>query len=362
MILLHRAERDLGSLHWLVPGSRFSPNRCICPAMASSYPYLRKAAIRVGSFLALAAMLASSHASAQLTDNEAAQKPAESVIVTGQRQNETIDTVVSQFVDTHAAPNRKTGQYMRDDVGPICPETIGLPPAFDSFVTKRVLGVAASVGAKTDASGSCIPNVEILFTNQPDEIVKSLAEKTRGAILGVHYVHETQQLMEMTHPIQAWYVSGTWFEGTTIAPVMSLDTSGNVGPGVNRRPKLDSAYRRAPDRVVLGSRIPERRVSSILNVLILVDLNKLGGHEIGPVSDYVAMLALSEPQSLDECNALPSILDLMADCGAREKPQSLTASDMAYLKGLYAADLGAWTNSTQKSSIAGGMKTNLSDH
>jgi hypothetical protein len=103
-----------------------------------------------------------------------------------------------------------------------------------------------------------------------------------------------------------------------------------------------------------------RRVSSITHVLIVADINKLGGHEIGPVSDYIAMLALSHPRSLDDCNELPSILDLMSSrCGAREKPQALTANDIAYLKALYAADLGATTISVQKDTLDNAMKDNL---
>jgi hypothetical protein len=94
----------------------------------------------------------------------------------------------------------------------------------------------------------------------------------------------------------------------------------------------------------------------IANVLI-------AGQEIGPIADYIAMLSLSQPSSLDDCNDLPSILDLMASgCDARAKPVALTESDVAYLKGLYAADLGAVNVSTQKDNIASGMKGNLGDH
>jgi hypothetical protein len=89
----------------------------------------------------------------------------------------------------------------------------------------------------------------------------------------------------------------------------------------------------------------------------------IAGQEIGPIADYIAMLSLSQPNSLDECNDLPGILDLMASgCDARPKPVALTESDVAYLKGLYAADLGAVNVSTQKDNIASGMKGNLGDH
>jgi hypothetical protein len=290
------------------------------------------------------------------------QKSVETVIVTGWRLSPDIDTVVSHFVDMHAAPNRKTGQYMRVDLGPVCPVTMGLPPAFDRFVTARVVAVAASVGAKTDAAGKCKPNVEIYFTAQPAALVKAFDEKTRGAILGMHYIHERPSLLEISRAIQSWYVSATHYDDYSTDSAMSFGIDGTARDTYDRSPVPDNAYMRAPEQMVLNSHIPMRRISSLAHVLIVADINKLGGHEIGPVSDYIAMLALSQPPSLDDCNELPSIIDLMsAQCGARAKPQALTANDIAYLKALYAADLGATTISAQKNTIDNAMKNNLGE-
>lgn len=320
--------------------------------------HLRAALTFLGAALSAGAMVS---ASAQTAP---AQKPSESVVVTGQKplSDDALNAVVSQFIDLHAAKNRKTGQYMRDDAGPLCPVTLGLPPAFDAFVTRRILSVAASVGARTDASGTCRANVEILFTDQPQQLVKSLSDRTRGAILGMHFNHERPRYLEVTHPIQGWYVTGTRYDENTIEPVTSTAPDGSTKPTNDRAIAYDDAYWNAPERVVLGSKIPVRRVSAIANVLIVADMKTMAGREIGPVADYITMLSLSQPRSLDECNDLPSILDLLSDgCDGRPKPQALTDSDMAYLKGLYAADLGATTVSVQKSSIANGMKGNLVD-
>jgi hypothetical protein len=314
-----------------------------------------------------AAVLAAGTAMAQ-SGSPSAKTPTannpETVVVTGTRTRQDIDTIVSQFVDLHAATNRKTGQYMRDDIGPVCPVTVGLPQAFNDFITARVVQVAASVGAKTDATEKCTPNIEILFTDQPKAVVKSLADRTKGAILGMHFTHETPRLLDVTHPIQGWYVTGTRVFDDTVAPVMSVEPDGSTESSAdNKMPRVDSAYHNAPDRVALGTRIPSRRISSILNVLIVADIRQVKGHEVGSIADYIAMLALSEPRSLDQCNDLPSILDLMSsECGSRVKPDKLTDSDIAYLKGLHAADLGATTNSMQKESIQTGMEGELGGH
>jgi hypothetical protein len=320
--------------------------------------YSLRASLAVG--VALLFVGAASAQTAPASQMEETSKKPETVVVTGHKSQQDVDTVVSQFVDMHAAPNRKTGQYMRVDIGPVCPVTLGLPDAFNAFITARVIQLAASVGARTDKTGNCKHNIEIIFTEEPAAVVKSLAERTGGAILGMHYVHEAPQLLEVTHPIQSWYITGTRMDENAITPVSTTRMDQTTMPSDDKTPNIDDAYHRGPDRVGLGSRIPGRRISSIVNVLIIADIKQVGGHEIGPVADYIAMLALSEPRSLDQCNELPSILDLMSpDCSSRPKPDKLTDSDMAYLKGLYAADLGATTNSMQKHSIENGMEDEL---
>jgi hypothetical protein len=303
-------------------------------------------------------------ASAQ-TNSASPQQPAagkvETVVVTARKTQQQIDAIVSQFVDQHAATNRKTGQYMRDDIGPVCPVTLGLPQSFDDYISARIVQVAARVGAKTDTTGKCAPNIQVLFTDEPKAVVKALADRTKGAILGMHYLHETPRLLEVTHPIQGWYVTGTRMIDDSDAPVANVEPDGSTQSSAeSKMPRVDNAYRNVPDRVTTGTRIPGERISSILNVLIVADIRQVGGHEVGSIADYITMLALSEPRSLDDCNELPSILDLMAtECDSRPKSDKLTDGDMAYLKGLYAADLGATTNSMQKQSIQTGMESGL---
>jgi hypothetical protein len=52
------------------------------------------------------------------------------------------------------------------------------------------------------------------------------------------------------------------------------------------------------------------------------------------------MLVFAQGSSLDTCDELPSITDLMASgCDRRPKANALTAGDIAYLKGLYSANM-----------------------
>jgi hypothetical protein len=283
-------------------------------------------------------------------------KPVETVTVIGQRQvDEQFKAVIAQFVEQHAALDRKSGLLVRDGPKGICPITLGLPAAYNDFVTARIVSVAKSVGTVVQDAATCRANVEILFTDDPQDVINSLAEKTNGEILGPHYVHETRALKHVWRPIQAWYVTGTRNDpnahGAVITPDGSQQTaSGHLG--------IDHAYGASP-YTGTGSHIRPRNSSQIGNTLILADMNKIAGHEIGPISDYIAMMALSQAQSLDDCNEMPSILDLMSSgCPAREKPQSITPSDMAYLKALYAADITT-SAFTARDNVANGMTTNL---
>src|ERR1700679_3287533 len=287
-------------------------------------------------------------------------KQTETVVVTGTKptQPETLDTVVSQFIDTHAARDSKTGQFVRDIATGVCPVTMGLPAGFNAFVTARIEAVAKSIGAPAQAVGACKPNVEVLFSDEPQKLVDDLADKTRGAILGVHFVRDSNRISRMTRPIQSWYVTATQSAETSSAPIASSDGP----PDVAGKYVLDDSYSILPTRTALGSRLDARIQSLIVNVLIVADSNKLKGHDIGPIADYAALLALSQPKSLDGCSDLPSILDMMSDgCSGRPTPIALTDSDIAYLKALYKADLAA-QKSGEEESVMNGMENTLSAH
>ena len=68
--------------------------------------------------------------------------------------------------------------------------------------------------------------------------------------------------------------------------------------------------------------------SLFLTVLVVVDVAHMGDVSVDLASDYLALLALSQPKprSLDGCLALPSVLDLYAkDCPGREAPTGADA-------------------------------------
>lgn len=262
-------------------------------------------------------------------------RAVETVTVVGPKEADRamIETVVTQFVQLHAQRSQKSGLLVRQ--AGICPMAMGLPDAFDAFVVSRIREVAKQAGSAVEEAGKCRANVEVLFAADPQATVTALSEKTDGAILGFHFAHDKGPIIHVTRPIQAWYVTGTRGDPSSPDHLIAGDGTQDSSHGM----KVDTAYGPSPDTGT-GTHIRIKNGGQIVNVLVVVDQNRLAGREIGPIADYIAMLALSQARSLDGCNALPSILDLMsAGCGARAKPQALTDGDLAYLKALYAADI-----------------------
>jgi hypothetical protein len=237
-------------------------------------------------------------------------KPVEQIIVIGTKPVEAkvLEKAATPFVRAHSLPGRVSGQIARWKRG-ICPLTRGLSPAYNDFITARVREVAGSVGAPVDERSPCKHNIEIIFTTEPQKLLDEVA-RDHDILLGFHWTAQTKKLATFSNPLAAWYVTAT----TDRAGVETTDEQQELLNGAGPLPVFSSA---------------------IVNALIVADTNKLVGYTIGSISDYVAVLALSQARTLEECNDLPSILDLMRNCAAGEKPEAISDVDRAYLRALY---------------------------
>jgi hypothetical protein len=99
--------------------------------------------------------------------------------------------------------------------------------------------------------------------------------------------------------------------------------------------------------------------SQFTTAIIIVDSNKIAGQPIGPLADYIAMLALGQGQYYDVCQPVPTITNLLApDCADNRKPAALTDIDVTYLRGLYKMSQGG-SYIGERASIAYAMKRDL---
>ena len=276
----------------------------------------------------------------------APQSAVESVIVTAPALRS--EKALDNFVIGHTAPSPFLGKIARWKTG-ICPVTVGLPDKFNLFITQRIIRVAMAVGVPLDSHEPCRPNVAVLATPEPQKLLDFIRQK-RVALLGFHYRPQAMRLATMTLPIQAWYSTATEdFWGLIEADLPNRD----LGYGVMST--LGNLHRFH----VSGARTGDGLKSEFTTAVIVVDTNKIVGQEIGPLADYIAMLALSQASSYDTCQDVPTITNLMASgCGADMKPAAMTDIDMTYLRGLYRMDAGS-SYLGQRGSIAYEMKKDL---
>ena len=277
----------------------------------------------------------------------------ENVIVTAPALR--TERALDNFIIAHSTPTLWLGKIARWKNG-ICPLAVGLSPKMNLYISQRIIRVAMMTGAPLDKGETCRPNILVIATDQPQAFLDFMSTKRPG-LLGAHYISQRQKIATMTLPVQAWYSTATEdFYGFISADLPSWEhgygvMSSDYVPG--------SASNILPGAHVSGSRLGDGLKSELSTAIILVDTPKIAGQQIGPLADYIAMLALSQGQSYDTCQSVPTINDLMAaGCAAEMKPIALTDIDATYLRGLYKMDAGQ-SYRGERSSIVFEMKKEL---
>jgi hypothetical protein len=193
---------------------------------------------------------------------------------------------------------------------PICPTVIGLTPEQNQTVKDRVYQVAELVGAPH--SKACLANAEIVFTAEPQAFLDAVANKRYRLLASTPT--QAKAAARVRYPVQSWY-STVWMDqqGTLSLMPPEDDCDGYcffMGSG--------------PERIVIGA------------VIIVVDIDKAQGRKLAALSDYVALMALTQAQAFARCQAAPSIANLMAeDCADAMRTDGLTAGDIAWMRRLY---------------------------
>ncbi|HEX4271774.1 MAG TPA: hypothetical protein VHZ32_10320 [Rhizomicrobium sp.] len=270
--------------------------------------------------------------------------PVESVTVLGVKPSE---ATIKSFVDTRTAPTPFLGKMARWDVK-ICPQTSGLKDVYVNYITQRIRDIATAVGAPVNRDPACKPNIEVVFTTTPQALLDDI-RKNEPEYLGYsNNSAEKDQLAKVTHPIQAWYTTATQdIDGAQQIDNPSCNNdliSAAQSAGVTQNGEMTTNMgfqllrgELAPCAKVVhasGSRINNGLSSGLFNVLIVAEPTKLLDNEIGSLADYITMLALSQPKSLDSCQELPSISNMLAP-GCANTPGRITDGDLAYLHALY---------------------------
>jgi hypothetical protein len=272
--------------------------------------------------------------------------------------------MVEQFAKSFATPTRRTGKIARWD-NAICPVTVGQPPQFTTFVTRRVKEVATSVGAPVNGAQTCKPNIEIVFTTTPQALLDNVRKHETDFLGYAESSAQKERLATVTHPIQAWYTTET----KDLHGMSTMDVARHriTGPTLtcfscSRCPfctGLNVPLLDLPDSTsaTSGSFISDGARTDFFHIIIVIDANRVVGYQIGPLADYIALVALAQINSLDSCQPLATIVNMLAP-GCSQRSTDMTQNDLAYLRGLYGMnpDKGLLF---QQNEIANRMKESL---
>ncbi len=264
----------------------------------------------------------------------------ESVTVTGLKDAE---KTIAQFVQGLTVPTRAADKIARWKDG-VCPIAVGIRQEIGVFLIRRIMEVAAQVGAPVNNKVPCPPNIEIIFTATPQALLDNIWIMHPTLLGPYENSAQAERLATSRSPVQALYGTGTVDLRGQVVPdggrkggvtmTMAMPPAGFGGPATGAP---DMVVMNIPDGVatnVTGSRLGDGVSSAITNVVIVADTPNLIDRGVIVLADYMAMLALAQIKPPESCQELPTILNLMVP-GCAQSPTALTSGDIAFLRGLY---------------------------
>lgn len=289
-------------------------------------------AVTVLSILAAAATAESPRTSGQQAPAKSGDATIDSVTVEARRRRELLERQLSTFVSEIAITPRH--ESLSRWQLPICPLVAGLPFDQGKFVFQRVSQVASEAGIPLGAP-DCRPNLLIVMTREPEALLENWRDKQPRLFNTDRGVARIKRTIRTAAPVRVFYNACSVPPG--MAKTFAIRVLGHCGTGVT------------------GSRLTWSTVRTIYSVIVVVDKRQTEDLELGPLTDYIAMISLAQIRRDPDLGAAPTILRLFDESDA-PLPQALSTWDRAFLKSLYDTDV---SGVAQLSEIKHRMKRDL---
>jgi hypothetical protein len=286
--------------------------------------------LKLQLLLVALAMLADARAA---TAAEPAATPAASksealpeVIVSAQRAE--LVPRVSNFVYQVAALEDQESLPRWQE--PVCPLVTGLPRQEGEFVLGRISEIARAAAVPL-AGEHCRPNLYILVTRQPQQLLQAMAKRNFAVTFGPDALPTVvDEFIANPRPVRVWYSSGMKTpEGAAMhagAPNFTLISNG----AMTGAPRVYNDSERS-------SHLLLSHVWALSVVYEVVDQDRLQGVSRGQFADYVAMVGLADIKPGAHLGDAPTILKLF-DGAPQTAPAGISDWDQAFLKSLYATE------------------------
>lgn len=249
----------------------------------------------------------------------------EEVTVTGR----SLDTLIRDFVDEVAEPNRNRG--LARWRGTVCVGVVNLKADAAQYLADRISTVAEDMGLRPGPPG-CRPNLLIMATDEPSGLARNLVVQhydnfrlgASGTDRGISALRDFQ---ETERPVR-WWQQTMLIDSQTGQRALRIpgDCQGNCSSVLDSAPVIN---------VFAASRVTTQFVNDIFRTMVIIDVNRIGGLTAQQLADYIAMVGLAQIDPDADTSRYSSILNVMQDPQAAD---GLTSWDITYLQGLYAAE------------------------
>jgi hypothetical protein len=202
---------------------------------------------------------------------------------------------------------------------PVCPLVAGLSQPEGEFILARVSEIAHAAGVSL-AAENCRPNLYVLVTSQPKELLQRMQKRNRIFTFGVEsYPAVIDEFINTPRPVRVWY-------NTYTEDAWGLRPSAANPEAV----ESDSAIWEAD-----SSRLLSNVVYKFSRIFVVVDLTRMHGVSLGQLADYVGIVGLAEIKPTAHLGDAQTILQLFSGAPEAAAPTGMSDWDQAFLKTLY---------------------------
>lgn len=260
---------------------------------------------------------------------DSAPSQLEDIVVTGEIQTR----LTERYVEMIGAPasNRQLATWR----GKLCVSVANLPAATAQYMIDRISELALELGIEPGEPG-CTANVLIIATEDGAGVADALVEEHRRAFRpgGSGMTLPRSALEAFTtsdRPVRWWHVS--------------VPTDAETGARAVRLPGEEAPR----TNVSRASRLRSDIRDDLNKVIIIIDVDQLGGTTFDQLTDYVSLVALAQIDARSDTSGLPTVLNAFDDPTGYPE---LTDWDRAYLQALYGAEPGRSSANAQAGQLA----------
>jgi hypothetical protein len=250
-------------------------------------------------------------------------------------------------------------------VPPVCPLVSGLPGQEGEFILERLSEIARAAGVPL-AGEQCRPNLYILITAKPEDLLRGMERRNRPFTFGYDSRSspptETPRLVvdefiETPRAVRVWYNANgnddwgkplRFCSQTEVDPLCFTSAKDPMRCGMPNDPARTHVCAKG---YAGGSHLTFDTVWTFWNVFVIVDRRRLQGVKLGQLADYVAIVGFAKLKPGAHLGDAPTILKLF-DGTPQAAPAGMTDWDQAFLKSVYATDQ---RSNLQRRQIAGAM-------